>query len=92
MLREGIESVNCMLKMDTQGYDVNVFNGALGILSNISVLQSEISIIKLYENSPSGMDVLKWFGEFGYCLGGVYPVSREESLAVIEFDCLLVKR
>jgi hypothetical protein len=81
-----------MLKMDTQGYDVNVFMGARTILGDIEALQSEIATIKVYEDMPDGFDALKLFREHGYFISGMFPINREESLAAIEFDCLLVKR
>lgn len=91
-LMRDIGSVRCMLKMDTQGYDVNVFEGARGVLRNIDVLQSEVATIGIYEHMPDSLDVLKLFREHGYYISGMFPINREESLAAIEFDCLLVKR
>lgn len=91
-LTQDLGSVTCMLKMDTQGYDVNVFQGARAILGNVEALQSEIAIIKVYEEMPDGLDALKLFQEHGYYISGMFPINREESLAAIEFDCLLVKR
>jgi len=91
-LMKDIGNVGCMLKMDTQGYDVNVFEGARGILGQIEALQSEIATIKVYEHMPDGLDALKLFREYGFYISGMFPINREESLAAIEFDCLLVKR
>lgn len=91
-LMKDIGNVGCMLKMDTQGYDLNVFEGARGILANIEALQSEIATIKVYERMPDGLDALKYFQEYGYYISGMSPINREESLAAIELDCLLVKR
>lgn len=92
LMKDIAVSGGCMLKMDTQGYDLNVFNGARGILSNIDVLQSEISTINVYESMPDGLDMLKLFKENGYYISGMYSINRDEGLAAIEFDCLLVKR
>ena len=91
-LTQDLGSVTCMLKLDTQGYDVNVFQGARAILGNIEALQSEISTIKVYEDMPDGLDALKLFREQGFYISGMFPINREESLAAIEFDCLLVRR
>ncbi len=91
-LMKDIGNVTCMLKMDTQGYDVNVFEGARAVLGHIEALQSEIAAIKVYEHMPDGLDALKLFQQYGYYISGMFPINREESLAVIEFDCLLVKR
>ena len=39
-----------MLKIDTQGFEKNVLEGASMSLSNIKIIQLEMSIIPLYEN------------------------------------------
>ena len=39
-----------MLKIDTQGYEKNVIDGASNILDKISLIQLEMSIIPLYED------------------------------------------
>ena len=36
-------------------------------------------------------DVLKKFHNRGYFISGLYLINRDESLAVIEYDCVLVK-
>jgi FkbM family methyltransferase len=88
-----VGDVRCLLKMDTQGYDLNVFRGAQDVLPHVDALQSEIATITLYEHMPNGLDVLKVFQEQGYYVSGMYPINREqETLATIEFDCVLVKR
>ena len=40
------------LKMDTQGYDLEVFKGAFGCLGMIQGIQSELSVKPLYKNMP----------------------------------------
>ena len=91
-IMKDIGDVPCMLKMDTQGYDLNVFRGSYGILDRIEAIQSEISIINIYDDMPDGLDALRIFREHGYDVSGMFPVNRDETLAAIEFDCLLVKR
>ena len=87
-----IGDVPCMLKMDTQGYDIIVFRGSFGILDRIEAIQSEISIINIYDDMPDGLDALRMFRGHGYDVSGMFPVNRDKTLAAIEFDCLFVKR
>jgi len=87
-----LECKNFMLKLDTQGFDKFVFDGAHKCLENISVLQSEMSLIPVYEGMVEAYDVLKAFHSFKYFISGMYPINRDKSLAVIEFDCVLVKK
>lgn len=80
------------LKMDTQGFDRNVFNGALKSLDKVDALQSEISLLSVYEDMPPSYQVLMDFHAKDYFISGMYPINRDESLAVIEYDCVLVKK
>ncbi|MBI1867935.1 MAG: FkbM family methyltransferase [Methylocystis sp.] len=79
-------------KMDTQGYDINVFRGGIGSLCKVEALQSEISLIAVYKEMPSSYGVLTEFHSHDYFISGMYPINRDESLAVIEYDCVLVRR
>jgi FkbM family methyltransferase len=82
----------CLLKMDTQGFDLNVFRGAGRVLDRVVALQSEVGMIKIYENMADSYDALRVFRDHGFDVSGMFPINRDESLAVIEFDCLMVKR
>ena len=95
MFQDIVKQTGCgsfYLKMDTQGFDVNVFRGALGALPQIMALQSELSLISVYKDMPETYDVLKEFHAQNYYISGMYPINRDESLAVIEYDCVLVRR
>ena len=80
-----------MLKLDTQGFDKFVFDGAHNCLENIEVLQSEVSLIPVYEGMLQVYEVLNEFHKVNYFISGMYPINRDESLAVIEYDCVMVK-
>ena len=80
------------LKMDTQGYDLEVFKG-LGAMSNkILALQSEVSVVPIYQGMPHLTASISFFEQAGFDIAGMYPVSTEKSgLRVVEFDCLMVR-
>jgi len=84
-------SRNCMLKLDTQGYDKYAFEGARGCLKQVRAVQSELSLIPVYEGMVEVYEVLREFNNSGFFISGMYPVNRDLSLAVIEYDCVLVK-
>lgn len=80
------------LKMDTQGFDLQVFEGLGKLRNNIHTLQSEISIRPLYEGMPDYLTSLQTFREAGFSVSGLFPVTRDKTdLTVIEFDCVMVK-
>lgn len=85
--------VRFALKMDTQGYDLEVFRGMGGVLGKIAVLQSEIANIPLYQGVPDLLTVLGTYLKQGFELTGLFPESRNmEDLRVIEFNALMVQK
>ena len=91
-LSEIIKNKNIHLKMDTQGYDLEVFGGVGSLIKNIKTLQSEISIRPLYKGMPDYITSLQTFNDAGFNISGLFPVTRDkQDLSVIEFDCVMVK-
>ena len=87
---QGLESPKLFLKMDTQGYDLQVFAGAKKSLPRILALQTEISIQALYKGMPNYLQSLDKYTKAGFVISGLYPVSRDrETLALIELDCVM---
>ncbi len=79
------------LKVDTQGYDLEVLAGARGVLGAVMAIQIEVSLIPVYENMPP-MDVtLDALKKLGFHVSGIFPIARDRQLRVIEFDCVLVR-
>ena len=80
------------LKMDTQGYDLEVLKGASELVKNIIALQSELSVQPLYDGMPDYLQALAIFRSYGFEAAGFYPVAQDpNSHAIIEFDCVMVK-
>jgi FkbM family methyltransferase len=80
------------LKLDTQGFDIEVLEGALQSLAGIPALQSEASVIGIYKGMPGYMETIRYLGGRGFDITGLYPVSRDRSLRLIEFDCVMINR
>lgn len=80
------------LKLDTQGYDLQAFRGSRASLVNIYAAQTELSLIHVYGDMTEPYEMLNTLQDNGYFVSGMYPINRDSSLAVIEFDCILVKR
>lgn len=91
MARENLaKEARILLKMDTQGYDLQVFQGARQSLGCIVCLLSEISLIPIYAQAPHYLDALGLYERQGFVPSGLYPVSRNDDLSVIEMDCVLI--
>ena len=95
VLPEIMQLTNCKryyLKLDTQGYDLQAFRGSRASLANIYAAQTELSLIHVYGEMTEPYEMLNTLQDNGYFVSGMYPINRDSSLAVIEFDCILVKR
>jgi hypothetical protein len=76
--------------MDTQGYDLKVFKGALNTISYTVCLLSELSFIPLYTGMPNYLDSLREYEKHGFAVTGLYPVVRTNDQAIIEIDAMLI--
>lgn len=79
------------LKMDTQGFDLEVFSGAAPALPSIVALQSEMAFRKIYTGCASFEEALACFNAAGFSLSMLYPISIDENMALIEGDGVFVR-
>jgi FkbM family methyltransferase len=86
-----VAEARVFLKLDTQGWDLEVLEGARGCLDRICAIQSELAVKPLYEDAPTYLDALPRFNELGFELSGCFPVSRDDGLRVVGLDCVLVR-
>jgi FkbM family methyltransferase len=90
MLNDGTRNV--FLKMDTQGWDMEVLRGADACISRIGAVQSEIPLKAIYKGMPSFVEVITECNRLGLEVTGMFPVSRDtNNLAVVEFDCVMAR-
>lgn len=80
------------LKLDTQGFDLEVLKGATKSIENIVALQTEASIVPIYENMPSYRMALDYLDNLGYQISGMFPVNYDRCLRLIEFDCVQINK
>jgi hypothetical protein len=78
------------LKLDTQGFDMEVLRGGSECLSTVRALQTEASVIGIYKGMPTYMETISYLNERGFHLSGLYPVGRDSSLRLVEFDCVMI--
>jgi FkbM family methyltransferase len=92
MLRRENPVRNIFLKMDTQGYDLEVVRGAADTLSEVLAVQSEMSLLPIYTGMPDWITAVRFMQERGFDITGMFPVSRDRHFRLVEFDCVLVNR
>jgi FkbM family methyltransferase len=79
------------LKMDTQGFDLRVVEGGLATMPNVLGLQSEVSVVPLYEGMPHFTDAIAGFEKLGFGLLDLFLVNRASNGLVVEYDCLMAR-
>jgi FkbM family methyltransferase len=86
-----ISDPRVFLKMDTQGYDLQVFAGASGCIDRIAALQSELSVVPLYDGMPTYLEALSTFDHAGFKLTNVSPVTRAPTGELVEVNCTMTR-
>ncbi len=80
------------LKVDTQGYEKNVIEGALLSLSNIIGMEMELSLIPLYDGETLFMEMVPFVYNKGYNLMSLAPgFSNKDSGQLLQVDCIFFR-
>jgi FkbM family methyltransferase len=88
----GIANPRVFLKMDTQGWDMEVLKGASGVLDQIVGMQSEMAVKQIYGGMTGYTAALEHFAKLGFHVTGMFSVSRDtDGLQIVEFECVLVR-
>lgn len=78
------------LKIDTQGFDLEVLKGAPITLNAVEAIQIELSMRPLYDGAPSYFQVLSELSGMGFAISTMFPINLTNMMA-IEMDCILVR-
>ena len=65
------ENINLFIKIDTQGYEKKVFDGAKNVLHKASGIICELSLVPLYEGQHLWRDVIEHLESNGFILWGI---------------------
>ncbi len=80
------------LKMDTQGFDLAVLRGTGDVLSRFVGFQSELSVQRIYQHAVDFRDALTFYQSLGFEISAFVPNNGGHFPALIEFDCIMVRR
>ena len=91
-LTAGIPDPRPYLKLDTQGFDLDVFAGVGERIGEFVGMQSEVALLEIYEGMPGIVEALETYRGAGFEITGMFPVSRESRTGrVVEYDCVLAR-
>ncbi len=71
------------LKIDVQGYEKHVFQGAEKVLMQTHVIELELSLLPLYENSLLMNEMLEYLKKISFVLVSLEPVFIDQKKGVV---------
>ncbi|MCK5243152.1 FkbM family methyltransferase [bacterium] len=81
-----------LIKIDTQGAELLVLEGAAGILSETEVIILEVSFFQFYKNGPQFFDVIAWMKKQGFVAYDIYGGQiRPLDGALAQVDMVFIK-
>lgn len=75
------------LKIDTQGFDQHVIEGSGTSISEFMALQSEASVVQIYESSLKFNELADLIISKGFVMSAIHPNNDGHFPRLIEFDC-----
>jgi FkbM family methyltransferase len=90
--RHRIDPASALLKVDVQGYEMPVFEGAAATLSRFAVVRTELSLVSLYEGQALLPEVVDHLRGHGLALWSVEPGFTEPgSRRMLQVDGVFVR-
>lgn len=91
VLPELTDARRLLLKIDTQGFDLEVIRGATGILDRVVAIQTELSFQRLYQGQPGWRETLDELEMHGFVVSKMFTHVHDKGWAAVEADCVLVR-
>ena len=77
-----------LLKIDVQGFELEVLKGCEDILNNFTNLYIECSFLELYESQALAYEVIAWLEQRNFFLSGVYNMYYDKNGTAVQGDFL----
>ncbi len=81
-----------LLKMDVQGFELEVLKGATATLENIEAIYLEASFVPLYADQPLATELVVWLDQHGFGLAAIYNVDSGAGTTPSQADCLFLRK
>lgn len=91
-LEENVPMKNIYLKLDTQGFDLEIARGAVSCMPRFKALQTEASVVPIYKDAPDYVTSIRTFQSLGFDLSGMFPNNPCHFPRLFEFDCFMINR
>jgi FkbM family methyltransferase len=81
-----------LLKIDVQGFELDVLRGATRALNEIDCVFVECSFVELYEGQPLIGEIIAFLAEREFELAGVFGTTYDAGGKCLQTDCLFRKQ
>lgn len=83
---------NAFLKVDVQGYEKQVLDGAGELLENIQGIQSEMSLVPLYEDQILYDEFISIMQGYNFTIHAIFPGFMNKKMGqLLQFDGVFIK-
>lgn len=81
-----------LLKIDVQGFELDVLQGSEDILNKFSHLYIECSFIELYEGQALAHQIISWLEQRNFILSGVHNLYYQKNGIAVQGDFLFTQK
>ena len=81
-----------LLKIDVQGYELDVLGGSETCLDRFDVVYVEASFMELYQGQPLASDVIDALNEKGFRLAAIHNLCHAQDGRAVQADFLFERR
>ena len=79
------------LKIDTQGFDLEVAKGAGLVLREFVGIQSEIAFQNIYQEAPTYCESMRFFQNMGFVASRIFPTHEIHFPELVEMDFVAIR-
>lgn len=83
---------SALLKLDVQGFEYEVLKGARDSLSKIPYCFFEVSLVQMYRNEGSLLDLLNYLSNFGHEVIDIFRGTKSDKGVLLQVDVLTKNR
>lgn len=80
-----------LLKIDTQGFELQVLRGAEQLLDRFSAIYCELSFVELYVGQPLASEIISYPFQRQFSLAGVYNITAARNFGFLQADMLFAR-
>lgn len=91
VVQHGIMPTSTLLKIDTQGYEQQVLDGAGSLLDEFAAIQLELSFVELYEGQRLYADLVEQMAQHGLMMWSLETGISDDTGRLLQCDGLFVR-